>query len=456
MKRNLLNSTLLLSISLFFLYGCQNDAQVQNSKDYKKLAENPDLIHKSVKTVTDIMVYDIFSPPVASRIYTYPNVAAYEVLINEHPEYRSFAGQLNELEELPKPDGGLEYCFPLASIQAYLTVSKTLIFSEEKLIEYENELLQNFKDGGIPEDVMERSIAYGNKVAQHILDWSSKDNYKQTRGYEKYTVTSKPGTWTPTPPDYMAAVEPSWNRIRPFALDSAGQFKPASINPFSMEKDSPFYKEVIEVYEATKELSEEEKAIASFWDCNPFVMHHTGHVMFATKKISPGGHWMGITAITTKKAKADLMKTIEAYALVSISIADGFIACWDEKYRSILVRPETVINAHIDSDWVPLLQTPPFPEYPSGHSVISSSAATALTKLFGDNFHFTDTTEVEYGLPERSFTSFFEASEEAAISRLYGGIHFMPAITNGVDQGLKVGEFIVNKVKTRKDPIVKN
>jgi hypothetical protein len=247
----------------------------------------------------------------------------------------------------------------------------------------------------------------------------------------------------------MDAVEPYWFRIRPFVLDSCSQFKPQAPSAFSLEKDSPFYRQVMEVYQTSKTLTPEQKAIASFWDCNPFVMHQTGHVMYATKKISPGGHWMSIAAVAAKKARADLMQSVEAYTLVSLSLADGFISCWDEKYRSGVVRPETVINDHIDKDWQPLLQTPPFPEYPSGHSVISTAAAVVLTSLYGDAFAFTDSTEVAYGLPSRHFRSFRAAAQEAAISRLYGGIHYMPAIKNGEEEGRQVGELVVSHLKTR-------
>ncbi len=146
--------------------------------------------------------------------------------------------------------------------------------------------------------------------------------------------------------------------------------------------------------------------------------------------------------------KANMVKSAEAYVRVALSLVDGFIVCWDEKYRSKLVRPETYINQKIDEDWVPLLQTPPFPEYTSGHSVISTSAAMALTGLFGDNFAFTDSTEAEFGMPSRSFKSFMQASQEAAISRVYGGIHYMPACENGKEQGRQVGEFVRRKIVT--------
>ena len=168
--------------------------------------------------------------------------------------------------------------------------------------------------------------------------------------------------------------------------------------------------------------------------------------MAATKKITPGGHWIGIVKIACRKAEDDPMKSAQAYALTSVALADGFISCWDEKFRSNLIRPETVINQYIDEEWLPLLQTPPFPEYTSGHSVISNAAAVALTSVFGDNFSFRDDTEEKYGLPVRSFDSFVQASEEAAISRLYGGIHYMPAIANGVTQGRKLGNFVVDEL----------
>ena len=225
-------------------------------------------------------------------------------------------------------------------------------------------------------------------------------------------------------------------------LDSANQFVPESPTAFNMNKDSQFYKELMEVYDVGKNLTDEQEEIAQFWDCNPYVSHLNGHAMFATKKITPGGHWIGITKIVTSQEKRAMPETVEAYTRVSIALFDAFISCWDEKWRSILIRPETLINQHIDEDWVPLLQTPPFPEYTSGHSVISTAAAATLTQLFGEQLNYTDSTEVEFGLKPRDYTSFFNASEEAAISRLYGGIHYMPAIANGVKQGRQVGDFV--------------
>jgi hypothetical protein len=431
-------------VALMLVFSCST-----NNGEYKAKIENSEFIHRSIKTVTDIIVHDIFSPPVASRIYAYISVAGYEAIIPKNDSYVSLAGQLHGLTATPKPEEGKEYCYEVASVQAILKVGRALIFSEDKLDKFYTNLMEELKATGIPNDIFERSLAYGDLVADHIIAWSSKDNYKQSRSFPKYTIVNDPSTWKPTPPAYMDAVEPHWNKIRTFVLDSAQQFKPKPPTPFSTDKKSQFYQEALEVYETGNKLSEEQRLIASFWDCNPFAMNVKGHVMFATKKISPGGHWINITAVASRMKNFKPIESLEAYVKVSIALADGFISCWDEKYRTALIRPESYINQYIDENWVPLLQTPPFPEYTSGHAVISSAAGVALTSIFGDNFAFTDSTEVEFGMGPRSFTSFKQATEEAALSRFYGGIHYMPACEEGKKEGVAVGELVVARVHTR-------
>jgi membrane-associated phospholipid phosphatase len=224
--------------------------------------------------------------------------------------------------------------------------------------------------------------------------------------------------------------------------------------PFDTTTGTPFRTMVQEVKDVVTHATDEQRAIAAFWDCNPYVMHVQGHAMFATKKITPGGHWMGIVAIASRSANADIMRSADAYMRTAIALADGFIGTWDEKFRSNLVRPETVINAYLDERWEPLLQTPPFPEYPSGHSVVSTAAATALAQVYGSPFAFVDSSEVEFGLPARSFPSFEAAAAEAAISRLYAGIHFRPAIDEGVVLGRSVGTLVNERVTTREGPVV--
>lgn len=436
---------LLILIGIVSLLSCK-----KSNPNYLAEVNNASFYHETMKKITDIMVYDIFSPPVASRIYSRVAIAGYEAAIAGDPGFLSLGGQINALPALPKPMEGKEYAFPIASVKAMVNVGRTLLFSEDKMNAYEAELMAKYNSIGVPGDVLNRSLAFGDSISAAILKWTGTDNYKQSRTFPKFSVTQEVERWKPTPPAYMDAVEPHWNKQRPLTLDSAAQFKPAPPTPFSIDKKSQFYKEASDVMEEGDKKDSNHISIASFWDCNPFIVHQQGHVMFATKKISPGGHWIGITQTICKKLNKSFNECAEAYALVSIGLYDGFISCWDEKYRSNLVRPETYINENINPDWVPLLQTPPFPEHTSGHSVVSSVSAEILSNLMGDTIAFTDSVEVEYGLFPRSFTSLRQAAEEACISRFYGGIHYMPAIKVGAEQGKKVGQHVLARLKTRK------
>lgn len=412
-------------------------------------ASDAERLHSAVHQLTSVIVYDIFSPPQASRVYAYSSVAAYETLRQGDTTYRTLAGQVNGLAPVPSPEAGVEYSLPLAGVHAFLTVGRTLTFSQARMDSLRTATDEQFRRTGIPAAVYERSIAYGERVAQHILAWAAEDRFKLSRGYPKFSVTPQPGRWVPTPPAYMDAVEPNWGMLRPFVMDSASQFRPQPPLPFDTTITSAFFRQVQEVYDTKAKLTDDQRELTAFWDCNPYVMHVQGHTMFATKKITPGGHWMGIVGIAARKSGADLMRSSEAYARTALVLSDGFMSSWDEKYRSNVVRPETVINRYLDEGWQPLLQTPPFPEYTSGHSVISTAAAEVLTDQFGDRFAFTDSTELEYGLPVRSFTSFEQAAAEAAISRLYGGIHYRHAIEQGIIQGRKVGELAIQRDRTR-------
>ncbi len=436
---------LLLLLPLILVFACEEE------KTAEAIEVGPDALHGSIDRVTQIMIHDIFSPPVASRIFAYPAIAAYEITALNNDAYLSLAGQVTDLKPIPKPTEDQEINYQLAAVVAHMELSKQLIFSEKDMEQYRDSLYTIWEAKN--KELFSSSKAYGLKVADHISEWMGKDNYAQTRTMPKFTVRTEDETrWQPTPPAYMEGIEPHWSEIRPFLIDSAEQFKPIPPPPFSMEKKSNFYKELQEVYDISKKIAaegdaSEEIKIAQFWDCNPYVSVTRGHLMFATKKITPGAHWIGIVKIATRKTGSDFDKTLYAYTKTSMAIADGFISCWDEKYRSNLIRPETLINQHIDDSWKPVLQTPPFPEYTSGHSVVSGAASIALTDVFGEGFAFDDDTEVPYGLPVRSFTSFEHAADEAAISRMYGGIHYRAAVEVGVKQGRDLGEYIMNKVK---------
>lgn len=424
-----------------------------DAKAYNAKAADSELYHQSVELLTEVIIHDIFKPPVASRIYAYSTLAGYEAMVPGFPEYESLGGKLKGFTKGPEPEKGKDYCFPLASTKAFLKVARTLTFSGNFFDDYEKTFFKKYEEMGVPEDVMVRSMAYGDSVAAHIMRYSGKDKYKQTRGI-RFTVTNLPGTWVPTPPAYADACEPEWNKIRTFALDSAGQFPAPPPPMYNKDKKSDFWKETMQVYDLGKNLTEDQKNTAWFWDDNPFVMNVMGHVMFANKKMTPNGHWEAIHMTVCRKTKAPFGKSVEGYVLNSIALLDGFISCWREKYRSVKVRPETVINAELDPKWQPFLQTPPFPEYTSGHSTISAAAAEVLSYVHGDNVAFTDSTEYKHGHGVKSFSSFREAALNASISRMYGGIHYWSGCNEGNKCGIKIGQEVLRVAQTRKKNVV--
>lgn len=428
------------------LTGCK-----QYNKDYQVKARNPEFIHKGVRRLTDIIRHDIFAPPISARIYAYSSIAAYEALVPDYPEYQSLAGQLNGLEPGPKPETNLEYCYPLASVNAMLTVGKQLVFSEGDIQELKETIFEEFTKMNMPPKVYERSMAYGDAVAKHILAWSKKDNYAQTRSMPKFTIQSElPSRWTPTPPAYADAMEPHWYKIRPWVIDSANQFVCSPPVSFGDKDGSDFYKEALEIHDIVKNLTPWQDSTAWYWDDNPFKLEVSGHFMYGRKKISPGGHWMNIASHANRKAKADMIQSTETYVKVACALADGFIACWNAKYQYNLIRPESYINKYIDPEWRPLIQTPPFPEHPSGHSTISGAAAAVLSSLYGDNFAFSDSTEMEFGIPPRYFNSFQEAAQQAGMSRMYGGIHYRHGNMSGLETGREIGRYVSENIRTRK------
>lgn len=439
-----MKKTLFIILATVFIACNENTQEIQVDRlDY----------HHAMNQLTEVMIHDVFSPPVASRIYAYPSIAAYQVLNNEktQSEFKSLEGQLNELDKIEVTSYNEKVNLNLAALIAYLDVSRELVFSDEMITNYRDSLYGIWSEINKKEFTVSKT--YGLEISSQIIDWMSKDGYKETRTLANYNIfTDDISKWKPTPPAYMDGIEPSWNKIRPFVLDSASQFKPKPHPPFSMEEDSEFYKELLFVYNTinkTIELGDEseEIAIARFWDCNPFVSVNVGHYLFAEKKITPGAHWLGICAIASDMNNASLSEAVYAQTKTSIAISDAFISCWDEKYRSNLVRPETLINEFINPTWNPILQTPPFPEYTSGHSVVSNASAEVLTAIFGDDFSYTDTVELPYGLPERNYNSFYHAAEEASISRIYGGIHYESAVYEGQTQGKKVGQLVNQKIQ---------
>jgi hypothetical protein len=414
----------------------------QKPKDSINEAE---VLHQNEDKLTQLIIYDVFSPPVASRIYAYASLASYEAVRYQNLKYPSLIAQLNGFDAPPQPQKGKTYNYTLAATKAFFTVARKVTFSVDSLKDYENGLYARFK-AGMDDSTFARSVDFGEKVGKVILKRAATDNYQQTRAKPKFIGSRESGKWHPTPPDYLDAVEYCWGTMKTFALESSDQFIPNPPAPYSTSKNSEYFKQNMQLYEQSKTLTTEQQKIARYWDDNPFVMQHAGHMMFANKKITPGGHWIGITAIACKQAHADAVKSAQAYALTSVAMFDAFICCWQEKFKSNYIRPVSVINENIDPQWLPMLQTPPFPEYPSGHSTITRAAATMLTRLFGDNFAFQDTSDLHYIGMQRHFNSFVQAANEASVSRYYGGIHYLSSVNAGAQQGQMVAAYLIHKL----------
>lgn len=420
--------------------------------DYETILKDPRLYCKAVHDLNTVVMGNNFTPIVASRNYMYAAVAGYEVVAAGYPDkYRSLAGQLRGLDGIPKPPVGQKIDFELASLLAYCKLGEAVTFPKGSMEGTMDSLKALAGAHGMPQDVLEQSQAYADSVAGAIMRWSRTDHYLETRRAPKYTVKDSPGRWIPTPPGYFQAAEPHWNEIRFTVVDSVTEFMPHPPYDFNMtDKKSLYYREVALIKNTGDSLTPEQAAIAEFWDDNPFRLNVYGHLNFATKKFSPGGHWMGITGIAALKSGADFSKTAAAYAETSVALFDAFIQCWNVKYTYNTMRPETVITKYIDPAWRPHLQTPPFPEYTCGHCTISAAASEVLTREFGDHFAFTDTTEVEFGIGERSFPSFRDAASETMNSRFYGGIHYHYCCLLSNDMGKQIGTLVADRLQLGK------
>jgi hypothetical protein len=413
--------------------------------------QNPYLYSITVKKLNDVVLENNFPPVIASRNYAYANIAAYECIAASNKGFNSLALQIKHLPVLKIPDTSKEINFNLAALLAFTKVGNAVTFPEGSMMSHYNYLKKYADSVGMPKNMLENTIAYSDSVVAQIMRWSKKDNYAQSRTSEKFTIQQNvDGRWVPTPPMYASALEPHWNTIRTLVLDSANQFSTPKPVAFNINKNSAYFKELNFVKQTGESLTDEQKHIAEFWDDNPFKMNVVGHASYATKKFSPPGHWMNIVGIAAKNAKADFNTTVAAYTQTAITMFDGFISCWNEKYKHTTSRPETVINKYVSDIWRPYIQTPPFPAYVSGHSTISAAAAEVMTNWFGDKLTFKDTSSLEFGIKARTIESFRKASAEAGMSRIYGGIHFMYDNVEGNKLGTKIGTLTITKLKMKK------
>jgi hypothetical protein len=414
----------------------------------KTVVLDNDILSQCNTAIQNAIVVDRVPAPVGGRRYFFASVAAYESLVPFYKEYTTLSGQLNGLKAAPMPDTSKSYCLDLVAMAAHTYASKKLVFKEDSIINFRTRKLKEYKSK-LSSDQYENSISYGDSVGAHIAKWAAADNYAQTRGTDFYLLKKEPGKWQPTLPEYGEAVEPNWGKLRPAGIPKADLIQIQAPEPYSENKNSRFYTIVKEVFDQSKKNDSTDLLIAKYWDDNPNSVVHIGHATYNVLKVSPAGHWLGIFSTVARQKNFTLIQRAEGFARLSAGIHDAFIICWHTKYVTEYIRPETAIRKMIDSSWLPYIETPAFPEYPSGHSVVSSCAATILTATFGE-FSFIDSTELEFGLGTRKFKNFREASNEACMSRLYGGIHFIDGIEKGREMGNKLGEYHLTKITTRK------
>lgn len=387
-----------------------------------------------------------FSPPVASRAFAYLGLTLYESTVAGMPKYVSLAGQLNELQSLPaaQPDELLHW--PTVANAALATMTRMMFSNATPENRARIDLLerslplkygQDFDPIVVNVEVSNRSQSHGRLVAMAIMTWARTDGGHEAwgplrRNREVYVPPSGNGKWSPTPPAFAAPLLPYWGGVRPFALKAPDECAVEPPLTYSEEPSSAFYKEAAEVVLISASATQAQRQFALYWADDP------------AKTPTPAGHWVFIATDFLNQQQASLAQAAETYVRLNLAMADAFTATWHAKYQYNVLRPATYIQLAIDSAWVPtLMHTPPFPEYPSGHSVQSSAAAEVLSKQFGERTAFTDNTHNDRGWGPRTFESFSAAAQEAALSRLYAGIHFRKGVEAGQKQGACVAQRVL-------------
>ncbi|HVL99770.1 MAG TPA: vanadium-dependent haloperoxidase [Egibacteraceae bacterium] len=388
-----------------------------------------------------------FTPTSAARLYAYAGIAMYEAVVGGMHAHRSLAGQLTGMPTMPSAHPATRHDWPTALSAAVAGTASSLFTrqaSRQDIDAFHIAQVRARREAGVPAATIAASLAHGEAVASALRPWIDADGYTDVRrraAEHGYTPPTGPGLWQPTPPSFAPALEPYWSGIRPFVLRSAGEVTPDPPVPFSEERGSPFHGEALRTYQAGLVLTAEQRSVARFWADNPL------------QSGLPPGHWMLTVGQVAAQRSLQLDVTVEALARTGIALADALLSCWHCKYMLNVLRPVTYVQAHIDPSWLPLMSTPPFPEYTSGHSVSSVAAAVVLTDLLG-SFPYADRHDLVGDLADaertRHFASFLHAAEEAAQSRIYGGIHFPMGVEAGKDQGREVGRIVLARVRSRR------
>jgi PAP2 superfamily len=375
-----------------------------------------------------------FTPPVVSRALGYTTLTLYESLVNGMPHYRTMAGIVQELDPLPLPEKNKSYHWEVVANAAQAVICQALyathhIANQAKIQSLKTKInaeLQNQTD----EATFKRSIKYGEDIANALFKYSKSDGADQAeiKNFDK-NFKSLPGACMWLPQANQKALQPYWGNNRTFISGTADFDLPVPPK-CEIGNTSLMYAQALEVYSVGKNLSKEQKDIALFWSDDP------------VKTFTPPGHGISIATQLIKKENLSLEKTAELYCRLGIAVNDAFVSCWKCKYTHNLLRPISFIQTAIDPTWKPFLDTPPFPEYTSGHGTVSGAIAIVLSDIFGYNYSFTDYSHKQRGLKPRTYDSFLEFAQEAALSRLYGGIHYRMSNDEGLKNGKRIGKKI--------------
>ena len=483
--RRLPTAALILPLALFSV-GCGPSADSRSTGS----SGTTGLLLDNVDILYGLASIERYNPPRASRLFAYASIALYEGWVHGLPELETLAGRLNGLEALPEPAAGESYDWTTVALTAQsATVSRILegaqpfsLFELETFLDRE---ISAREEAGVSPEEVARSREFGEALAAALSEWAAADRYAQRVELDDYEAGTGDGSWVPTADYGMSvplnqvtqmvqlfeedesretresetlgaewlsdrmlltarpstitnpnvAMEPGWRHLRPFVLSSPAEVEPPGPYPYSEDPGSAFYGDAMEVYRVSQELTPFNFATGHYWADLPA---ETG---------TPAGHWLKITTAAAQQHDLDFPTALQALTLTAVAFADAFIACWDSKYGYDVVRPVSYIREHIDPEWVPVIVTPPFPEYTAGHSVQSFAAATTLTELLGGLSFTDDTHTARYGFPARSYSSFLEAAQEASDSRLYGGIHYPKGLLDGDAQGKAIGTLVAARLR---------
>jgi hypothetical protein len=379
-------------------------------------------------------------PPITIRRCAFTGIALYESIVPGLPQYQSIAPQLNGLGALPHAQKDQHYYWPASANAALAAITRSLYpmtsaVNKTAIDSLEAANITQFKKD-IKNEELARSAAFGKSIATVVFEWSKTDG---SDSKTPFTMTGGTGNWVPTPPALMNASLPYWGRNRPLVLESDQDADLETPVPYSTDPSSDYYAQVKEVYDISQSLTPEQKTIALFWADDP------------DGKSFGGAHWLSILNQILIREKSSLEVAAVANVLMSITCYETTISIFKGKYRHNGLRPITYVRTVMNMPgWNTLISTPPHPEYPSGHAMVSAAAAQTLTSIFGKNYKFTDDSYNLLGFSPRHYQSFEEAAIEAGNSRIYGGIHYRKTCEAGQRQGRKIAQNVSEKLKFRK------